>query len=98
MAGSETTSTLLSGATYLLLRNPEVLQKLTEEVRCSFDSEEDITLLSVSKLGYMLACLNEAMRCYPPVPVGFPRIIPKGRGSVKIANEVVPDDVSCVPS
>lgn len=92
LAGSETTSTLLSGATYLLLRNPIALQKLTDEVRSSFDSEAEIDLLSVSKLSYMLACLNEALRLYPPVPGGLPRVVPRGRGNVTIAGEVIPDD------
>jgi cytochrome P450 len=91
LAGSETTSTLLSGLTYLLLRNPHVLKKLTDEVRSSFSSEEEITLLSVGKLDYMLACINEGLRRYPPVPVGLPRKIPRG-GSTVIAGEVVPDN------
>ena len=62
IAGSETTSTLLSGITYLLLRNPEQLERLTDEVRSSFKSDDEITLLSVNKLEYMLACLNEGLR------------------------------------
>ncbi|KAK0649206.1 cytochrome P450 [Cercophora newfieldiana] len=89
VAGSETTSTLLSGVTYLLLRNPDVLRKLTDEVRSSFNSEEEITLLSVGKLNYMLACLNEGLRKYPPVTVGMPRFIPQGTSAV-IAGEVIP--------
>ncbi|KAK0611900.1 cytochrome P450 [Immersiella caudata] len=35
LAGSETTSTLLSGLTYLLSRNPQALKKLTDEARSS---------------------------------------------------------------
>lgn len=93
VAGSETTATLLSGVTYLLLRNPDAMKKATEEVRAAFGSEEDITLTSVSKLTYMLACLNEALRCYPPVAFGMPRIVPKGRGGVTITGQVVPDKV-----
>lgn len=30
----------------------------------------------------MLACLNESLRCYPPVAVGLPRQAPKGGGNV----------------
>ena len=80
--------------TYLLLRNPETLKRLTEEVRSSFQSEEEITFQSVNGLHYMLACLNEALRCYSPAPVGLPRFIPKGYGGATIAGEVVPDGVS----
>ncbi|KAK3953247.1 cytochrome P450 [Pseudoneurospora amorphoporcata] len=89
IAGSETTATLLSGATYLLLKHPEAMKKLTEEVRSTFKSEEEITLSSVGSLEYMLACLNEAMRVYPPVPIGMPRVVPKG--GAKVAGTFVPE-------
>ncbi|KAJ6002943.1 hypothetical protein N7451_005490 [Penicillium sp. IBT 35674x] len=75
IAGSETTATLLSGATYLLLRNPRAFAKLKEEVRGAFNSDADVTLDACNQLAYLQACLNEALRMYPPVPVGLPRII-----------------------
>ncbi|KAH8651354.1 putative cytochrome P450 [Xylariales sp. PMI_506] len=90
IAGSETTSSMLSGVTFLLLTNPEALRKVTEEVREKFSREEDITLTSVSCLTYMLACLNEALRSYPPVPFGMPRQVPKGGGT--ILGQFVPED------
>lgn len=92
IAGSETTSSMLSGVTYLLLTNPDALRKVTEEVRTKFTSEEAITLTSVSCLSYMLACLNEALRSYPPVPFGMPRQVPKGGGI--ILGQHIPEDVS----
>ncbi|KAG7115084.1 Cytochrome monooxygenase 1 like protein [Verticillium longisporum] len=67
VAGSETTATLLSGATYLLVSNRHVLDKVTKEVRETFASADDINLSSVGGLSYMLAVLNESFRCYPPV-------------------------------
>ncbi|ETS80705.1 hypothetical protein PFICI_08234 [Pestalotiopsis fici W106-1] len=78
VAGSETTATVLSGVTYLLLRHPEKLARLTREVRSAFVSDDDITMAKASQLDYMLACLEETMRLYPPVPIGMPRIVPKG--------------------
>ncbi|KAL5356335.1 cytochrome P450 monooxygenase [Aspergillus floccosus] len=77
IGGSETTATLLSGVTYFLLTNPKALSRLTEEVRTAFNSEADIDMQSVSRLPYMLACLNEALRMYPPVPTALPRVVPK---------------------
>ena len=67
VAGSETSATLLSGCTWLLLTHPDVYQRLVKHVRISFENEEDINLISVGKLDYMLAVLDEAMRLYPPV-------------------------------
>ncbi|KAI1078406.1 cytochrome P450 ClCP1 [Whalleya microplaca] len=89
VAGSETTATLLCGAVFLLTTHPENLQRLVEEVRTSFNSDEEITLTSVSKLTYMLACLNEALRRYPPVPAGLPRVVPKG--GAYILDKFVPE-------
>jgi cytochrome P450 len=95
VAGSETTATLLCGATYLLTRNPDAMSKLAQEVRTTFQNKEDITLLSVNSLSYMLACLNETLRMYPPVSVGLPRIAPKGGAT--IAGLFVPEGVSPFP-
>ncbi|OJJ59393.1 hypothetical protein ASPSYDRAFT_56995 [Aspergillus sydowii CBS 593.65] len=74
IAGSETTATLLSGITYYLLRNPEIMTRVTSEVRSVMKKESDITFQKVSaELPYMLACFEEAFRLYPPVPTGLPR-------------------------
>ncbi|KAJ5633877.1 hypothetical protein N7528_001719 [Penicillium herquei] len=82
IGGSETTASLLSGVTYLLLTNPEAYQKLKNEVHSTFESQDEINLISVSKLPYMLACLDEAMRMYPPIANGLPRVCPKGGSRV----------------
>ncbi|KAI0403221.1 cytochrome P450 [Xylaria palmicola] len=81
-AGSETTATLLSGATFLLTTHPEILRKLEQEVRSAFKSDDEITLTSVGNLSYMLACLNESLRRYPPVVAGLPRVTPKGGSTI----------------
>ncbi|KFY23056.1 hypothetical protein V493_06128, partial [Pseudogymnoascus sp. VKM F-4281 (FW-2241)] len=81
VAGSETTATLLSGATYHLLKNPRVMVKLQREIRETFMEEKDIDVTGVNGLEYMLAVLDEAMRIYPPVPTGMPRRVP-GDGDV----------------
>ncbi|KAI0132090.1 cytochrome P450 ClCP1 [Xylariales sp. AK1849] len=89
IAGSETTATLLCGVTYLLLTNPDSYNKVVEEVRSSYSAPEEITLTSVTKLTYMLACLNEALRFYPPVAGSLPRQVVKG--SATVAGNVLPE-------
>ncbi|UJO25015.1 Fatty acid synthase beta subunit hexB [Fulvia fulva] len=88
LAGSETSSTLLSGCTWLLLKNPDVLAKLKEHVRSSFTDQSEIDLISVGKLDYMAAVLDEALRLYPPVPMQSNRIV--NSGGVDIAGQQVP--------
>ena len=73
IAGSETTATLLSGVTYYLLKTPHAYVKLQEEVRGAFEKAEEISLTSTSRLPYLQACLEEALRIYPPVPLALPR-------------------------
>lgn len=94
VAGSETTATVLAGVTFLLLRHPEKLARLKDEVRNAFESADDITMAKASQLDYMLACLEETMRLYPPVPIGVPRVVPKG-GRI-ICGSYVPENVSVV--
>lgn len=77
-AGSETTSSLLAGATFYLLQNPGKLEKLNEEVRSAFKSSDEITIATVSRLPYLLACLNESLRCYPPAISNLPREVHEG--------------------
>ncbi|KAI1364145.1 cytochrome P450 [Xylaria arbuscula] len=82
IAGSDTTSTLLCGTLFFITTNPEVMKKLVHEVRTTFKSDDEITLISVNQLSYMLAVLNEALREYPPVTIGLPRTAPRGGGVV----------------
>ncbi|KAK1974965.1 cytochrome P450 [Colletotrichum cereale] len=78
LAGSETIATVLSGATFFLTTHPNAMTKLADEVRSSFRSEQEIHIISVQKLQYMLAVLDETMRLYPVSPTGISRIIKPG--------------------
>lgn len=94
VAGSETTATLLTGVVYFLLANPDKLARLQTEIRSAFVAKDDITVAGVtSKLPFLLACLNEALRLYPPVPVVLLReTLPSA--PTPIAGHMVPEKVS----
>ncbi|KAF7163145.1 hypothetical protein CNMCM5623_008215 [Aspergillus felis] len=94
LAGTETTATALSGTTYYLLKNPEVLRKATAEVRSAYNSEDEITFATTAeRLPYMQACLTEGLRIYPPGPIAAPRRTPRG-AVTWIAGHPVPGGVS----
>ncbi|KAI8712146.1 hypothetical protein NCS52_01312100 [Fusarium sp. LHS14.1] len=93
-AGSESSSTLLVATVSLLTDNPTAKQKLTEEIRSSFQDEDEINLISVNSLTYLSACLNETLRCFPAVPPALPRVTPPG-GAV-IAGHTVPENSQTV--
>ncbi|TEA21692.1 Cytochrome P450 monooxygenase FUM2 [Colletotrichum sidae] len=78
LAGSETTATLLSGCLYNLLTNPDKLRTVVDEVRGAFTKLDDLTLERLAELKYANACLKEALRIYPPVPIGSPRVVLPG--------------------
>jgi len=90
IAGTETTATLLSGLVYLLLRNPGPMRQLTDEIRESFNSPEEMTLGSLARLKYLHACLEEALRLYPPIPTGLQRRTPPG--GTAICGKYVPEN------
>ncbi|KAI0454861.1 cytochrome P450 [Xylaria acuta] len=82
LAGSETTATALATATYYLLRNPEIMKKMQQEVRSSFSSYDEISGKSTQRLRYLKAVMLEAMRIYPPLPFALPRVVPPPGESV----------------
>ncbi|MBY0095860.1 cytochrome P450 [Mesobacillus maritimus] len=67
IAGHETTSGLLSFALYLLLKNPEVLNKAYAEVDQVLTSPIP-SYKQVTQLKYIRMILNEALRLYPTAP------------------------------
>lgn len=94
IAGAETTTKLMTATTYFLLKNPEALARATAEVRGAFKSADDITLMTATAttIPYVLACLNESLRRYPPAGVGLPRVTPPG--GAMIAGVFVPENTA----
>lgn len=65
--------------------------KLADEVRSLFGHEDEIDLLSIQKLTYMMAVLNETLRIFPPVPTAIPRKAPVGGDTIQ--GQYVPSSV-----
>ncbi|KAF2462739.1 cytochrome P450 monooxygenase-like protein, partial [Lindgomyces ingoldianus] len=92
IAGSETSATLLSGAIFYLLKNPEWMSKLQEEIRITFRDESEMTFAALSQLKIMNAIIQETFRMYPSVPTTLPRLTTK-QGAV-ISNTYIPPNCS----
>ncbi|KAF2102795.1 cytochrome P450 [Rhizodiscina lignyota] len=83
VAGSETTASSLSALMNNLLRYPRAFEKLKQEVRSKFKSENEIRLAAVAdEMPYLNACLEEGLRIFPPAPIGFLRTIQKGGDTI----------------
>ncbi|KAF3385026.1 Cytochrome P450 monooxygenase dtxS2 [Penicillium rolfsii] len=74
IAGSETPADLLCSVTYWLLRTPDVVARVRDELQNAITCPADITFQTVTtELPLLTACLNEALRLYPSVPGGLQR-------------------------
>lgn len=65
------------------------MANLTQEIRGSFTSEEDITINSTVPLSYLHAVIEESLRIVPPVPAALPRISPSDR-VILVCGHVIP--------
>jgi cytochrome P450 len=86
VAGSDTTAAVLSFAMCELLRHPECVEKLREEL--------DLIIIngfnqnSLQQATYLNSVINETLRLHPPVPSVLLRIAPVE--GVKIGSEQIP--------
>lgn len=82
IGGSETTATAMAALFFYLTHNPKALAQATKEVRDTFAGEDIEEIRSGAKLSscqYLRACIDEAMRCTPPISGILPRnVLPGG--------------------
>lgn len=75
-AGSVSTAIAINNVLYLLLKHPAALAKLRQELDENLDGEVVVPFDRVKHLPYLRACLDEAMRVFPPTPFALPRKTP----------------------
>lgn len=92
IAGSETTATTFAVVTYYLSHYQDITKRVQEEVRNAFNSYEDINGSSTAGLRYLHTICLEAMLIFPPLPLGLPRVVPKGGATMD--GYFVPEGVS----
>lgn len=73
VAGSEATSITLSYALWLLIKHPDVLLRLRNELETL---RSGYTATDLAALPYLESVLRETLRVYPPAPSPMPRVVP----------------------
>lgn len=68
LAGEETTATTLSWMVYLLMRNPDALQRAQDEARRITGDLSDLTPEALAELKFIDACTHETLRLKPTGP------------------------------
>lgn len=92
-AGSVTTAIALANVMHQLLKHPETLRRLQEEIDAVLDADEIVAPYDkVKHLPYLRACLDESLRLHPPTPHGLPRKTPPQ--GMNIMGEWVPGDTT----
>lgn len=76
------TAIAISNVMYLLLKNPRPLAILREELDANLGDEVVAPYDKVKHLPYLRACIDEAMRIYPPTPFNLPRRTPEDGTSI----------------
>ncbi|KAF2437701.1 cytochrome P450 [Karstenula rhodostoma CBS 690.94] len=82
VAGSETSITMLSCTMNHLVQNPDKMALLAAKIRKAFKREDDFALSPLRDLPYLNVVLNEGLRMCNSTPVGAPRVVPPGCGTV----------------
>ena len=95
VAGSETIGTALTGMMGCLLQNPDMMKRVTQEVRQAFPNASQMNSDSVSKLPYLAAVIEEGLRVCPPISFGTPRVVPPQGATV--SGHPLPGGVSSTP-
>ena len=90
-AGTETSSSAMTAATWFLLKHPAAMDRLQQEIRSSFDQASEMDIVAVSKLPYLHAVIQEAIRLHPPGPAAVQRYVDR---PADIAGVAVPVGVS----
>ncbi|ESW24308.1 hypothetical protein PHAVU_004G119200 [Phaseolus vulgaris] len=72
-AGTDTTLAVLEWAMTELLRHPNVMQKLQDEVRSVARAKNHVTEEDLSDMPYLKAVIKEILRLHPPSPILIPR-------------------------
>ncbi|KAM0216495.1 hypothetical protein ACHAQD_007726 [Fusarium lateritium] len=85
VAGSDTTAISLSAVLYYLLKTPQCLQRLREEINelnARGELSKSPTFKESQKMVYLQAVIKEALRMHPATGLPLERVVPEGGATI----------------
>lgn len=101
VAGSDTTSSVLSNLFYYLLSHPEYFQRLRAALDAVFppsDLNETINPRQLDDLPLLNAVINETLRLLPPIPTSLQRAPALGSGGKTLGDMYIPEGTAILVS
>lgn len=77
-AGSDGVTLAICALLFHGLQHPQILDKVTNEIRDAIRAPEEIQIANLNQLPYLHACIEESLRIAPPKPGSLPRIVLSG--------------------
>ncbi|WXC50872.1 hypothetical protein QX201_010574 [Fusarium graminearum] len=92
-AGSDTVAAGIQSFIYHMIRHPNAWARAQTEVQDATKKglceDNIVSYADVQELPYVQACIKEALRMFGPVPMGLPRIAP--RGGLTFGDRIIPE-------
>ena len=95
VAGRDTTACLLTWTFFLLVRHPQILEKLKEEITKKCPDPDTLTRTGLREMSYLQNVLRETLRLYPSAPINERKankttFLPTGGGPDRTAPVMIP--------
>ncbi|XWS47870.1 hypothetical protein CRYUN_Cryun13aG0022700 [Craigia yunnanensis] len=93
VGGTDTTTTTMEWMMSELLKHPNVMKKVQEEVRNVVGKKPKVDVDDVNKMEYLKCVIKETLRLHPPSPLLVPR---ETSASVKFGGYDIPSNITVI--
>ncbi|TYH36228.1 hypothetical protein ES332_D13G249700v1 [Gossypium tomentosum] len=93
VAGSDTTTATIEWMMAELLKHPNVMKRVQQEVRTVVGNKSKVVIEDINKMDYLKCVVKETLRLHPAAPLLAPR---RTSASVKLGGYDIPSDTTII--